>query len=528
MSRTLHIAKKTNQALKLAEFARRFMKNGKPSQSVLERTKLFHTDSVLCGLSALALRTNAPTILKNEAMMYEKKTLNSQKKMNYYGRCFGSPTLVPVEKAVLANCSAVREWDSNGTVFGYREGYPDHQAGEFGHNDFYPVIVAAATHNGFIDGKTALKAMVLQDEIRGRLAEAFSLKTYKIDHVVHGAIASAVVYGNLIGASHEQIESALGILLAHYIPFRAIRAGHQLSDSKGASAAISTEMAILAVKRAIMGFQGPKDIFRNPEAIFRLMTKTEQDESPFDIYLGYVGDDFSIMGQHFKLGLYEHQSGSGIQAILNLLLENRDFASQTSKSIEEIVVVSYDHAFKIIGGIEKWSPGTRQSADHSMVYIISTLLRKAMDEGPSLFDNVKNTDDLWKKLMLAPIDYSPAAINNVTTQELMTKMKVEHGGELYDQGYPEGIPTSIKVTYNHKTLNSGMIKFPGGHARNTTTDLHDILNFKFNLLGRLALEENELAGFIQNLQSIETLKNKEIRSLYNCNITYALKSIDIA
>jgi 2-methylcitrate dehydratase len=45
--------------------------------------------------------------------------------------------------------------------------------------------------------------MVLVDEIRGRLAEVFSLKSYKIDHVVHGAIASAATYGALLGASPE-------------------------------------------------------------------------------------------------------------------------------------------------------------------------------------------------------------------------------------------------------------------------------------------------------------------------------------
>lgn len=93
--------------------------------------------------------------------------------------------------------------------------------------------------------------MVLVDEIRGRLAEVFSLKKYKIDHVVHGAIASAATYGALIGASPEQIESAIGMFVAHYIPFRAIRAGKQLSDSKGASAAISTEAAIMCMKRAM-------------------------------------------------------------------------------------------------------------------------------------------------------------------------------------------------------------------------------------------------------------------------------------
>ena len=50
------------------------------------------------------------------------------------------------------------------------------------------------------------------------------------------------------------------------MPFRAIRAGKQLSDSKGASAALSTEAAVLSVRRAMRGFVGPKDIFRNPEA----------------------------------------------------------------------------------------------------------------------------------------------------------------------------------------------------------------------------------------------------------------------
>lgn len=53
------------------------------------------------------------------------------------------------------------------------------------------------------------------------------------------------------------------------------------------------------------GFIGPADIFRNPEAIFRLNRPTDGD-SPFNIVLANEGDDFSVMGMHFKLGLYEH------------------------------------------------------------------------------------------------------------------------------------------------------------------------------------------------------------------------------
>ena len=231
---------------------------------------------------------------------------------------FGSTVRVAPEKAVLACSSAVREWDANGTNFGYNPARGA-TAGEFGHNDFYPVAVAAAQLAG-LNGRQTLVAMATLDEIRGRLAEVFALNRHKIDHVVHGAIASAAVYGAVLGATAEQIESAIGLVVAHYIPFRAIRHGHQLSDSKGASAAISAEAAVLSMRRAMRGFVGPADIFRNPQAIFCLFEPPERhDASPFDLALATAGDDFAVMGMHFKLGLYEHQSAGAIQGVIDLV-----------------------------------------------------------------------------------------------------------------------------------------------------------------------------------------------------------------
>jgi 2-methylcitrate dehydratase len=148
--------------------------------------------------------------------------------------------------------------------------------------------------------------MILLDEIRGRLAEVYSLTNHKIDHVMHGSIASATVYGAMLGTSPDIIENAIGMLVSHYVPFRAIRSGSQLSDSAGASAALSTEMAIQSVHRAMAGFAGPKDIFSNKEALFRLFEPQEQNQSPFDLHLTKQGSDFAIMNMHFKLGLYEH------------------------------------------------------------------------------------------------------------------------------------------------------------------------------------------------------------------------------
>ena len=317
---SITLPRDSNQALGIGRYACEFMSGriGEPGEAVIERTTMFFTDSILCGLSALACRTNAPTILRDEAQEYPRVD---------GACCMGSTTRVAPEKAIAANASAVREWDSNGTNFGYN---PElgHVAGEFGHNDFYAVPIAAAQVAG-LDGAAALRGMICLDEIRGRLAEVFSLKSYKIDHVVHGAIASAAVYGAMLGATPEQIESAIGMTVAHYVPWRAIRAGHQLSDSKGASAAISTEVAILSMQRAMRGFIGPGDIFRNPEALWRQFEPTDGD-CPFDLVLSHSGDDFAVMGMHFKLGLYEHQSAGALQGLIDLLSANPDLLEQPS------------------------------------------------------------------------------------------------------------------------------------------------------------------------------------------------------
>ncbi|MDI9641218.1 MmgE/PrpD family protein [Kamptonema cortianum] len=527
MSNSVTLAANENQALGIGQFAIDFMEGTLgvgPSDAVLEKTRMFHTDAVLCGVSAIALGTNAPIVLRREALGFREE-----------GRAatvFGSNQGVVAEKAILANSSAVREWDSNGTNFGYRPEL-NHTAGEFGHNDFYPVVIAACQERE-LDGATALRAMVLLDEIRGRLAEVFSLKTYKIDHVVHGAIASAAVYGALMGATAAQIESAIGMFVAHYIPWRAIRAGKQLSDSKGASAAISTEAAIMCVKRSMAGFRGPQDIFRNPEAMFRFFEPTtegsqrwaEKGDSPFELVLSHSGDDFAVMGMHFKLGLYEHQSAGALQGVIDLLASNPELLSDpTGGKISKISIVAYEPAFGIIGNPMKKEPKTRQSADHSMAYIVSTLIRKALEHVANhgaLPSGGGANDEIWKALMLDPYDYqvSDGAIFHPVTRSLMDKIDFVHGGPEYDAKYPDGIPTSLVMTAaDGAEFDSGLVMYPAGHARNQSADLRDILRHKWALLADLALPASaDRAAFIARFEGLQQLDSFGIAALHDFEI----------
>lgn len=487
-----------NQARGLAAYALDFLSGrfDPPGEQALRRVERFHLDSVACGVSAIACGANAPNVLRAEAAEYP---------CSRGAACFGSRRLVMPEKAVLANCSAVREWDANGTNFGYAPARGA-TAGEFGHNDFYPVAVAAAQQAGQ-DGRATLTAMLLIDEIRGRLAEVFSLKDHKIDHVVHGAIASAVVYGALLGATIDQIESALGLLVAHYVPFRAIRAGEQLSDSKGASAALSAEMAVLSVHRAMRGFVGPADVFRNPEAIFCLFGRpARRGVSPFDLRLAASGDDFAVMGMHFKLGLYEHQSAGATEGLLGLL-EKHPGLLEDERQLRRVRISIYQPALGIIGDPAKRDPRTRQSADHSMVYIIATLLRKAL--------TTKRAG--WRELMLMPADYDPQALFDPLTRRLMERIEFVHGGREYDEKYPDGIPTTLEIEHDALgRLSSGLVMYPAGHARNRTADLDGLLEHKFRRLAGLGVADVD--ALQRRLSGLASKSAAELAELYDFEI----------
>ncbi len=523
------LGRNTNQARGLAQYAIDFMAGaGKPDKAVRERTVDFFVDATICGISAVGCRRNAPQVLRRAAQ--RRRVTNGGRG----GTLYGLPRMFEPAWAIAAAVSADREWDANGTSFA---DFPERNAtqGEFGHNDFYRVpIVAAQLRNR--SGNYALRGMVLIDEIRVRLGSVLSLKGCFIDHVLHGAIAAAATYGAMMGATVAQIESAIGMVVLHAVPFRGIRAGHDLSDSKGASAAISTLFAIQAVEIAMDDFNGPSDVFRNPQAFPRLfygpgqqfmrnrkddvLDQRKADESSFDLYLGLTGGDFAIMGMHFKLGIYEHQSAGALAGLILLLQRYPEFLHNRGKDIRSIEVEIYDPAFGIICDPAKQDPRTPQSADHSLYYLMARVLRNAFQ--------VWETN--WKALMLLPSDFEQKAIDDAQTRRLMKLIEVRHGGSELDHLYPEGIPT--KVTFNTNggvALKSGLMMFPPGHAlhgqristghmpvADQTIDVQEVLAHKHRMFGQLALSNP--GRVISRLRGLPTMTGSELRSIDNFRI----------
>jgi 2-methylcitrate dehydratase len=167
------------------------------------------------------------------------------------------------------------------------------------------------------------------------------------------------------------------------------------------------------------------------------------------------------MGMHFKLGLYEHQSAGAIQGLMNVLTGRPELLAEGER-LEKVRITIYEPAFSIIGDPAKRDPRTRQSADHSMVYIIATLLRKAFQARSAG----------WRELMLMPADYDAAALADPLTRRIIEKIEFVHGGPEYDAKYPDGIPTTLEMTFaGREPLTSGLVMYPEGAARSQVQTL---------------------------------------------------------
>jgi 2-methylcitrate dehydratase len=230
------------------------------------------------------------------------------------------------------------------------------------------------------------------------------------------------------------------------------------------------------------------------------------------LVLTHSGDDFAVSGMHFKIGLYEHQSAGALEGLVNLLVQNPGLVKGGFDSIERIHIIAYEPAYGIIGDPAKKTPGTRQSADHSMAFIVSRMLLKALQKG-----SVPSTNqETWKLLMLTPHDYGKDSLFDEKTRALMQKITFEHGGPEYDSKYPDGIPTSIDIFQKGGVkLSSGLVMYPSGHARNTTADLRDLLTQKNKMLGDLVFKEQAaFEKFIKPLIRIKELSAADMQTIY--------------
>lgn len=321
------------------------------------------------------------------------------------------------ETASFINGTMTRYLDYNDTYLSKEDAHP---------SDNIPPIIAYAEAMG-MKGKHIIRALKVAYQVQCALCDAASLRDRGWDQVTYLAVSSAAGIAALIGLDEEKFVHAINLALSNNICLRQTRAG-ELSMWKGCTAGYATRNGLFAAVLAGEGLTGPSPIFEGEMGFFK------QVSGKFTINL----EKDRITRTMIKSYPVEYRATSAVDAALKLR-ESIDVSG-----IKKIVVETFSSALRIIiKDPQKLKPKTKETADHSMPYIIAyTLLY-----GSPTLDS-----------------YSGKYLSDRRILDLIRKMSFRESAN-YNKIYPSYLPVKITLYTWSKKLSSEAI-VPKGHFRN--------------------------------------------------------------
>jgi 2-methylcitrate dehydratase len=300
-------------------------------------------------------------------------------------------------------------------------------------------------------GKEMLLAMVCAYEAVGALSEGKRIRDLGWDQGFFIVVGSAVGAGKLLGLSQEQMGHAISLAVTPNIPTRQTRAG-ELSMWKGCATAAAVRNGVFAALLARQGMTGPYKPFEGHHGVW------DQVTGPFELApFGGDGRLFQVEKSNFKFFPAEYNA----QGPLWIALEMRK-----KLKIEEIAAINVKTNWMTYSEIgsepEKWDPQTRETADHSLPF----LLTAAMKDG-----------------RITPATFTEDRIQDQSLRPFMNKIKISEDPEFTRQ-YPAALLTEIEFVTASGEKFVERTGLPKGNRKNPLTD--DEVEAKFlSLCGEL-------------------------------------------
>ena len=324
---------------------------------------------------------------------------------------------------------------ANGVMMRYLDGNDTYPGGGGHPSDTLSAVLAVAT-SGRGDGRTLITALVLAYEIYHALFKSACMRDRGMDHVFYTCVAGAAGACKMLGLDRRKTEHALALAVTPNLPLEVTRRG-KLSMWKGCAAGNASRNGVFAALLAAAGMTGPERAVEGAHGLFELI-------GPFRLPpLTAGGDRYRITEANLKYFLSEYHSQAPIAAALELR------ATVQPDEIEAVTVYTYWFAWSEIGNEpEKWRPTTRETADHSLPFIIAAVL---LDGGFS--DRI----------------FAPERLTDARVHAIADRITVEEDPEL-TQRFPEYISTRIELTTKDGTVHTARMDYPRGHHRNPMTD----------------------------------------------------------
>ncbi|OGW14288.1 MAG: hypothetical protein A3K09_02610, partial [Nitrospinae bacterium RIFCSPLOWO2_12_FULL_47_7] len=343
---------------------------------------------------------------------------------------FGTKHKAPVDHAAVCLGTMIRALDWNDTYLNKEPGHP---------SDNIAACLAVAEAEGRT-GKDLILAIVLAYELQCRLCDAAGIRRKGWDHVTYGSTSSAAAAAKLMNFSAIKIRHTLAIAITTGNYLRQTRIG-AISNWKAAAFAQAAQNAVRAAQYVRQGFTGPSDIFEGKHGFINQITQGEFGLA--ERFGGQMGEKFKIVDTYIKYFPAEYHSQSAIWAALDL---RKTLGRKLN--IEKIHVDTSFHSYEIIGREPaKWTPKTRETADHSLPYIVAAAL---MDGDISLKQ------------------FDGKHLENAELLALAQKITVAEKKE-YTDIYGKSFPSKITITMSDGTVHEKEVLDPKGHPNNPLT-----------------------------------------------------------
>ncbi len=379
-------------------------------------------------------------------------------------RILGTGQATSPDMAAFANTAMIRYLDCNDSFVSPGGGHP---------SDMLPAVLAAAEVAG-ASGRAVVEAVVLAYEIYGQFADRFATREKGWDQGLFIGLASACAAGKVLGLPQDRLAHAMSMTAVSQVPLGQTRVG-ELSMWKGCATAMAVRNGAFAALLARGGMDGPPQPFEGRSGLFEQVTGRLQLDGfgAARAGVGFKLEDTSI--KYFPAQIHT-QAGAA------MALELRD--EFDLGDLERIRIATYAVAVRNAAGEpEKWDPKTRETADHSLPYVVAAAL----------------TDGA-----LTPASFDEERIGDPLLRPLMRKVEVSEDPEA-TRNYPAQQRARMEIALRSGRRLTRAADYPKGHGRNPLSDGE--LELKFRGLTSAVLPRERQQALLGRLWRFDELEN---------------------
>ncbi len=383
-------------------------------------------------------------------------------------RILGTRDSSSLDLAAFANGVMVRYLDCNDSYFSPGGGHP---------SDMIAAALAVADARNR-DGRALITAITLAYEVFCRLSDQVVTGDYGWDQGMFSIVGATCAAGMLLGLDQEELGHAIALALAPNLPLGVTRTG-ELSMWKGCATASATRAGVFAAQLAAAGMSGPGEPFEGRRGLWEQAGVAQP--VTFDQF-GGKGQPYLINDTTFKF----YPSQIHTQAPIGLAIELRPQVSRSD--IAAIHIQTYQSAVSSPETEpEKWDPQTRETADHSIPFLVAL----ALQDGA-----------------VTPGSFTAERIADPSLRTLMGKMTLTEGPG-FTRKYPEQYNCRLEITAGAGSQVAAATSYPKGHRQNPLSDRE--LDAKFCQLASPALSPRQCDHVLELLWNLESLPDlKEV------------------